>query len=111
MKKSFLASLFLLTITFTFAQQQTKIEENNYKLPSSKEVDLNLKFAQKITVNTWNKNELGVQIFEEMFKNNSIEEIFKFLDNEGTLLSDLSIIKSFSPTPFLSALGKRILSR
>jgi len=59
----------------------------------------------------WNKNELGSEIFTSMFKNNSIESIFKFLDEEGNLISDLSIIKSFNPTPFLKTVGKRMLSK
>lgn len=59
----------------------------------------------------WNKNELGSEIFTSMFKHNSIESIFKFLDEEGTILSDLSIIKSFHPTPFLKTVGKRMLSK
>jgi len=56
----------------------------------------------------WNKNHLGASIFAAMFKRNDIRSIFKFLDNEGNLASDFHVIKSFQPTPFIQALGKKI---
>ena len=58
-----------------------------------------------------NKNELITSLFSMMFKKNSIQDIFVFLDDEGTLKSDLKIIKSFDPIPFLKTLGKRIIQR
>ncbi|MEM6963265.1 MAG: lycopene cyclase family protein [Bacteroidota bacterium] len=58
----------------------------------------------------WSKNELGAPIFASMFKRNKVVEIFKFLDEEGSLASDLRVITSFHPTPFLKALGKQIMS-
>ena len=54
-----------------------------------------------------NKNELITSLFSMMFKKNSIQEIFTFLDDEGSLKSDLKIIKSFDPFPFLAALIRK----
>jgi len=55
----------------------------------------------------WNRNELGSTLFTEMFEHNEVTDIFKFLDDEGNLLSDISIMKSFNPFPFLKALGRK----
>lgn len=51
-----------------------------------------------------NQNELGEQLFETMYRKNSIQQIFKFLDEETTLLEDLRIFYSFDARPFLKAL-------
>ncbi len=50
------------------------------------------------------QNHLGPSIFTEMFRNNSVQQIFKFLDDETNLLEDLSIINSFTYAPFLKGL-------
>jgi len=50
-----------------------------------------------------NKGELSEKIFSEMFKNNKIGQIFKFLDEEGGLPNDLKIITSLTPIPFLKS--------
>ena len=57
----------------------------------------------------WHKNELGTSIFADMFENNEVTDIFKFLDDEGDLISDISIMKSFNPFPFLKALNRKYL--
>ncbi len=43
-------------------------------------------------------------IFIEMFKNNSINRVFRFLNEESTPLEDLQIMSSVPPFPFLKAL-------
>ena len=48
-------------------------------------------------------NELGESIFKSMYSKNSIQQIFKFLDEETTPLEELKIINSFTPWPFLKA--------
>lgn len=53
------------------------------------------------------KNELGPQLFEEMYRNNSIQSIFRFLDEDTTPLEELKIISSFSAGPFLDALARK----
>lgn len=53
-------------------------------------------------------NELGESIFESMYSKNSIQQIFKFLDEETHLLEELKIINTFNPWPFLKALFFRV---
>ncbi len=51
-----------------------------------------------------NHNELGESIYTDMYRKNSIQQIFKFLDDETNLMEDLKIIWSFKFSPFLKAL-------
>ena len=51
-----------------------------------------------------NKNELGEELFTSMFEKNPARQIFKFLDEETTVLEDLKIISTFRFKPFLQAL-------
>ena len=50
------------------------------------------------------ENESGPNLFETMYTRNSIEQIFRFLDEESSLQDELKIILSFPPIPFLKAL-------
>ncbi len=51
-----------------------------------------------------NKNELGEELFTSMFGKNSAKQIFKFLDEETSIIEDLKIISTFRSKPFLQAL-------
>lgn len=53
-----------------------------------------------------NRNELGEEIFTDMYLKNPTSAIFKFLDEETSLTEDLKIISSFRPAPFRKALMK-----
>lgn len=44
------------------------------------------------------------EIFTDMFKKNPIQRIFRFLDEESSLIDELGIVTSVSPGPFLKAL-------
>lgn len=44
-------------------------------------------------------------IMTAMFKNNSIQSIFRFLDEESSILEDLRMLASLPPGPFLKALA------
>lgn len=55
-----------------------------------------------------NKNNLGEQIFTEMYLNNPTHKIFKFLDEETSYTEDLKIISSFKPKPFIQAFFKQL---
>lgn len=48
-----------------------------------------------------NHGHLSERIFSLLFKNNSIKQLFHFLDEEGGLFNDLKIITSLPPGPFL----------
>ena len=54
------------------------------------------------------ENELGESIFTDMYRNNSIQQIFKFLDEETSFLENVRIFYSFRFAPFLKALWRWI---
>jgi lycopene beta-cyclase len=50
----------------------------------------------------------GAKLFSELFKKTNILTIFKFLDEESSLLQDLKIITAVPPGKFVKALLKRL---
>ena len=56
----------------------------------------------------YRRNDLGRSIFEALFKNRNPQLIFKFLDEETSLLEDVKFISALSPMPFIKALLRRI---
>ncbi len=58
----------------------------------------------------YNQNELGEEIFSDMYQKNPPELIFRFLDEETGLTDDLRIISSFRSLPFIKSLF-RLISR
>jgi lycopene beta-cyclase len=48
-------------------------------------------------------NELGAELFGILFQKNSIQDIFQFLNEEGTILSDLKIMLSLPQWLFIKA--------
>ncbi|MFK7775743.1 MAG: lycopene cyclase family protein [Saprospiraceae bacterium] len=91
-----------------------KITENiiSNQLPSYQLFKKRYRWYDSIMLNIlWNKNELGTTLFTEMFENNDVTDIFKFLDDEGNLISDISIMKSFNPFPFLKALQRKYFKK
>jgi len=55
-----------------------------------------------------NHNEEGSALFSSMFKKANSETIFKFLDEESTLIEDVKIILSVPPKRFIQAFLKRL---
>mgnify|MGYP001470002798 FL=1 len=55
-----------------------------------------------------NDNPHGVDLFKRMFKKNSPEVIFKFLDEKSSLWQEFQIMRSFNVRQFVNALWKRI---
>ncbi len=53
-------------------------------------------------------NDQGHKIFESLFKKSTPQLIFKFLDEDTTLLEDLKFISSCPKTPFIKALLGRV---
>lgn len=53
-------------------------------------------------------NHKGSKLFAQFFKNNSVQKIFKFLDDETSFKEDLRIMFSMPPFRFLGALFKRL---
>lgn len=48
----------------------------------------------------------ALRILGQLFENNSLDQIFRFLGEESTFWEDLKIMSSVSPTPFLRAIWK-----
>ncbi|WP_426430825.1 lycopene cyclase family protein [Winogradskyella sp. HB-48] len=55
-----------------------------------------------------NHNEEGSALFASMFRKADVKTIFRFLDEESTLLEDLKIILSVPPKRFIQAFFKRL---
>ncbi|WP_246285041.1 lycopene cyclase family protein [Winogradskyella wichelsiae] len=58
-----------------------------------------------------NHNGEGATIFSSMFRKTNVKTIFKFLDEESTLLEDLKIILSVPPKRFIQAFVKRFIRK
>ena len=54
------------------------------------------------------QNHLGSYLFERLFLKNNIERIFRFLDNESSLLDDLKITLSFPKLLFTKTFFKTL---
>tara|TARA_B110000003_G_scaffold242304_1_gene250041 strand:+ start:93 stop:1238 length:1146 start_codon:yes stop_codon:yes gene_type:complete len=77
--------------------------------PSKKLFRRKYKFYDKIFLKVLNdENEKGEWIFEQFYSKNSIESMFKFLDEESTLLEDLKIMKSLFSLSFIKAFFKTL---
>ncbi|MCC1485041.1 lycopene cyclase family protein [Winogradskyella immobilis] len=55
-----------------------------------------------------NHNKSGAKLFSSLFKKTNVKTIFKFLDEESSLLQDLKIILAVPPKHFISAFFKRL---
>lgn len=55
-----------------------------------------------------NRNELGASLFTAMYTQNSPQSILKFLDEETSVLEDLSIMRAFDQTLFIRTLFKQL---
>ena len=55
-----------------------------------------------------NHNEMGEALFTSMYSKNSIQQIFKFLDEETSLIDDVRLISTFEKWPFLKAAARQI---
>ena len=54
------------------------------------------------------ENEKGEWIFERFYSKNSIEAMFKFLDEESSLIEELKIMKSLFSLAFIKAFFKTL---
>jgi lycopene beta-cyclase len=53
---------------------------------------------------------LSEKIFSDLFRNNSIQRIFRFLDEEGSFLENLQLITSLPPWPFIRAFYRNFIN-
>jgi lycopene beta-cyclase len=56
-------------------------------------------------------NSIGAKIFGTLFKKNSVQNIFKFLDEETSFGEDLRVMLTMPPWRFVKALFKRVFSK
>ena len=54
-------------------------------------------------------NEIGEELFTSMYRKNPIQNVFRFLDEETSLIQDFSIINTFRRKPFLQAIRNQYL--
>lgn len=71
--------------SFSFCQNTTKATEQSFKLPVSRQVDLNLKFASTIKVSSWSRNELGLKTIITA-SNDDLRKIHEMEVKEGSVL-------------------------
>lgn len=55
-----------------------------------------------------NSNKDSLRVFRDLYRNNSIDQIFAFLSEENTFYQDLKIMKSVPYLPFFKAIGKNL---
>lgn len=60
-KYSLIVAFFCAALTLGYCQNTNTETEKTFPLPSSKQVELNLKFASTIKVSSWNRNEVGLK--------------------------------------------------
>lgn len=61
MKRFTLSFALLLSFSVLSLAQMTKQEEASFPIPSSKKIEANLKFARKIDIKSWNRQEIGLK--------------------------------------------------
>lgn len=77
------------------------------KTPSANLFQNKFKFYDKIFLKVLkNDNEKGPWIFEQFYSKNPIETMFRFLDEETSLVEDLAIMKSLFSMVFIKAFFK-----
>ncbi len=57
------------------------------------------------------ENHFGEELFYRMYKNNSIQTIFRFLDEESSFGEDLQIILNLTSAPFIKGFIRHLKSR
>ncbi|MFM9007348.1 MAG: lycopene cyclase family protein [Bacteroidota bacterium] len=55
-----------------------------------------------------NENASGHELFTVMYKNNPIDRIFRFLDEESSFGDELQIMSTFRPWPFMRIIAQKI---
>jgi lycopene beta-cyclase len=85
----------------------TNLKGNN--CPSKNLFKQKYKFYDKIFLKVLHdENDKGEWIFEQFYAKNSVEAMFKFLDEESTLIEELKIMKSLFSLAFIKAFFKTL---
>jgi len=99
--------------TFQFIQKQSRhiVErlERNQSLADITSTPARFLFYDRVLLQLlFDKIPEGHEIFTRLFKRNKASAIFKFLDNESSLLEELRIISSLQIAPFFKAALQQI---
>lgn len=79
------------------------------KTPSKNLFSQKYKFYDKIFLKVLkDENDKGEWIFEQFYSKNSVEAMFKFLDEESSLMEELKIMKSLFSFAFIKAFFKTL---
>ncbi len=94
--------------TFQFIQKQSEqIADhlaNNWPLLSIKRMKKRYRFYDNIFLRILQRRSVpGPEIFSRLFRNNTPQRVFRFLDNESSLSDDLKIISCLPTFPFFKA--------
>jgi len=100
--------------TFQFIQKQSKqiVErlERNQSLQDITNPPARFHFYDSVLLQLlFDKIPEGHEIFTRLFQRNKASAIFKFLDNESSLLEELRIISSLQIAPFFKAAIKQLI--
>jgi lycopene beta-cyclase len=84
----------------------------NNRLPSHKLVNTLFRKYDMLFIDVlYHHNQLGVGLFETMYRKNEAHKILAFLDEDTTRVEEFKIINSFPRWPFIRALFKKIFLR
>lgn len=93
--------------TFSFIQNDTdQIIQSLLKkgLPSGMNTDRRFRIYDRLFLNVLATHKLGgKQVFSSLFTQNTLRDLFAFLDNASTVTQDWKIIRSLPSRPFLRA--------
>jgi lycopene beta-cyclase len=99
--------------TFNFIQKHSKAIVDSLIAtgkPFVQPVAQRFNFYDSVLLRVLNNGAVpGKKVFTDLFKNNPVQKVFKFLDNESSLAEELKIISSLPTLPFLKAGIKQIL--
>jgi lycopene beta-cyclase len=102
--------------TFTRIQKHTKAIADALEKGISPDISANsgfrYRFYDSVLLNILKtRGGMAEKLFSYMFKNNSITQLFNFLDEDGGLVNDLKIISSLPPMPFLKSTAQLLFSK
>lgn len=94
--------------SFKHAEKKSQLIAENLKNGNSAGKGLfksRFKLYDRIFLNLLqHENELGNRVFQQMYRKNSIQDIFEFLDEESSPAKELRLINRFDHLPFIRAL-------
>ncbi|MBS1664200.1 MAG: lycopene cyclase [Bacteroidetes bacterium] len=101
--------------TFQFIQQRSSEIARSLALtgsPSTRPASRRFSFYDRILLNVLGSKKMkGEKVFSDLFRNNTVDTLFPFLDNQSNLLQELRVIGSLPVGPFFRAACQELSSR